>query len=240
MEVGSGTFIPGFEDQLIGLEAGEEKDVEVTFPEEYHEEKLAGKPAVFKVKIHEIKTKELPALDDEFAKDVNDEVETLEELKAKIRERLEEQKNTQAENKLRDELVEKAAENVEVDIPQVMIDNELERMMNEFQQRLLLQGLNLELYYQFSGQSEEELREQMRKDAEKRVKYNLTLEAIAKAENIDVTEEEVNEELQKMADMYNMPVESVKRALGSTEGIKEDLKIKKAVDFLVENRKDVA
>lgn len=240
LEVGSGTFIPGFEDQLVGLEAGEEKDVEVTFPEEYHEEKLAGKPAVFKVKIHEIKTKELPALDDEFAKDVNDEVETLEELRAKIRERLEEQKNTQAENKLRDELVEKAAENVEVDIPQVMIDNELERMMNEFQQRLQLQGLNLELYYQFSGQSEEELREQMRKDAEKRVKYNLTLEAIAKAENIDVTEEEVNEELQKMADMYNLPVESVKRALGSTEGIKEDLKIKKAVDFLVENRKDVA
>lgn len=240
LEIGSGTFIPGFEEQLIGLEAGAEKDVEVTFPEEYHAENLAGKPAVFKVKIHEIKRKELPALDDEFAKDVNEDVETLDELKANIRKRLEEEKKTYAENKLRDDLVEKAAENVEVDIPQVMIDNELDRMMREFEQRLQMQGLNLQLYFQFSGQDEEGLREQMKEDAEKRVKYSLTLEAIANAENIEVSEEEVNEELQKMAEAYNLSVENMKKIIGSTDHLKEDLKIKKAIDFLVENRKDVA
>lgn len=240
LEIGSGTFIPGFEEQLIGLEAGAEKDVEVTFPEEYHAENLAGKPAVFKVKIHEIKRKELPALDDEFAKDVNEDVETLDELKAKIRKRLEEEKKTYAENKLRDDLVEKAAENVEVDIPQVMIDNELDQMMREFEQRLQMQGLNLQLYFQFSGQDEEGLREQMKEDAEKRVKYSLTLEAIANAENIEVSEEEVNEELQKMAEAYNLSVENMKKIIGSTDHLKEDLKIKKAIDFLVENRKDIA
>jgi len=240
LEIGSGTFIPGFEDQLVGLEAGAEKDIEVTFPEEYHAENLAGKPATFKVKVHEIKTKELPALDDEFAKDVNDEVETLEELKAKTKERLEEQKKQQAESKLRDELVEKAAENAEVDIPQVMIDNEVDRMMREFEQRLQMQGMNLELYFQFSGQDEDGLRDQMKEDAEKRVKYNLTLEAIVKAENITVSDEEVDAEIEKMAEMYNMTAENVKKALGTTEGIKEELKIKKAIDFLVENRKDVA
>lgn len=240
LEIGSGTFIPGFEDQLIGLEAGVEKEIEVTFPEEYHAENLAGKPATFKVKVHEIKTKELPALDDEFAKDVNDAVETLEELKAKTKERLEEQKKHYAENKLRDELVEKAAENAEVDIPQVMIDNEVDRMMREFEQRLQMQGMNLELYFQFSGQDEDGLRDQMKEDAEKRVKYNLTLEAIVKAENITVSEEEVDAEIEKMAEMYNMSAENVKKALGSTEGIEEELKMKKAIDFLVENRNDVA
>lgn len=235
LEIGSGTFIPGFEEQLIGLEAGAEKDIEVSFPEEYHAENLAGKPATFKVKLHEIKTKELPALDDEFAKDVNEEVETLDELKAKTRERLEEQKNQHAENKLRDDLVEKAAENAEVEIPEVMVDQEVDRMMKEFEQRLQMQGMNLELYFQFSGQDEAALREQMKEDAKKRVKFNLTLEAIAKAEEIIVSDEEADEEIAKMAEMYNMSAENVKAALGSTEGIKEDLKVRKAIDFLVEN-----
>lgn len=236
LEVGSGSFIPGFEEQLVGLEAGAEKDVEVTFPEEYHAEDLAGKPAVFKVKIHEIKAKELPALDDEFAKDVDEEVETLAELTEKTKKRLEEAKENEAEGKLREELVAKASENAEVDIPQAMVDTELDRMMKEFEQRLQMQGMNLELYFQFSGQDEDALKEQMKEDAAKRVKSNLTLEAIAAAENLQVSDEEVEEELSKMAEAYNMPIENIKQAIGSTEAMKEDLKVRKAIDFLVENR----
>ncbi|MCM3035482.1 trigger factor [Bacillus pumilus] len=236
LEVGSGSFIPGFEEQLVGLEAGAEKDVEVTFPEEYHAEDLAGKPAVFKVKIHEIKAKELPALDDEFAKDVDEEVETLAELTEKTKKHLEEAKENEAEGKLREELVEKASENAEVDIPQAMVDTELDRMMKEFEQRLQMQGMNLELYFQFSGQDEDALKEQMKEDAAKRVKSNLTLEAIAAAENLQVSDEEVEEELSKMAEAYNMPIENIKQAIGSTEAMKEDLKVRKAIDFLVENR----
>ena len=236
LEVGSGSFIPGFEEQLVGLEAGAEKDVEVTFPEEYHAEDLAGKPAVFKVKIHEIKAKELPALDDEFAKDVDEEVETIAELTEKTKKRLEEAKENEAEGKLREELVAKASENAEVDVPQAMVDTELDRMMKEFEQRLQMQGMNLELYFQFSGQDEDALKEQMKEDAAKRVKSNLTLEAIAAAEDLQVSDEEVEEELSKMAEAYNMPVENIKQAIGSTEAMKEDLKVRKAIDFLVENR----
>ena len=236
LEVGSGSFIPGFEDQLVGLEAGAEKDVEVTFPEEYHAEELAGKPAVFKVKIHEIKAKELPDLDDEFAKDIDEEVETLAELTEKTKKRLEEAKENEADAKLREELVLKASENAEADVPQAMIDTELDRMLKEFEQRLQMQGMNLELYTQFSGQDEAALKEQMKEDAEKRVKSNLTLEAIAKAENLEVSDEEVEAELTKMAEAYNMPVENIKQAIGSTDAMKEDLKVRKAIDFLVENR----
>lgn len=240
LEVGSGQFIPGFEDQLVGLEAGAEKDVEVNFPEEYHAENLAGKPAVFKVKIHEIKAKELPALDDEFAKDVDEEVETLAELKTKTRDRLESTKKTEAENHLRDTVIEKAADNAEVDIPEAMVNTELDRMLKEFEQRLQMQGMNLDLYFQFSGQDENALRGQMKEDAGKRVRINLTLEAITKAENIEVSEDEVNAELEKMAEMYSTPVESIKQMLGGLDGIKEDLKFRKAIDLLVENSKDVA
>ncbi|MEI4790141.1 trigger factor [Bacillus sp. FJAT-53060] len=236
LEVGSGSFIPGFEEQLVGLEAGAEKDVEVTFPEEYHAEDLAGKPAVFKVKIHEIKAKELPALDDEFAKDVDEEVETLDELTEKTKKRLEEAKENEAEGKLREELVAKASENAEADIPQAMVDTELDRMMKEFEQRLQMQGMNLELYFQFSGQDEDTLKEQMKEDATKRIKSNLTLEAIAAAEELQVSDEEVEGELSKMAEEYNMPVENIKQAIGSTDAMKGDLKVRKAIDFLVENR----
>jgi trigger factor len=240
LEIGSGTFIPGFEEQLVGLEAGAEKEIEVTFPEEYHAEELAGKPATFKIKVHEIKAKQLPALDDEFAKDVNEEVETLDELKAKIKQSLEEAKKNEAETTLRNALVEKAAENAEIDIPEVMVKNETDRMLREFEQRLQMQGLNLNLYYQFSGQDEEAVREQMKADAEKRVRVSLTLEAIAKAENIEVTEEDINKELEEMSNMYGIDVETLKNMLGSLEGIKEDLKLRKAIDFLVENSKTVA
>ncbi|MDT0161882.1 trigger factor [Bacillus sp. AG4(2022)] len=237
LELGSGQFIPGFEEQLEGTAAGESKDVEVTFPEEYHAAELACKKAVFKVTVHEIKGKELPELDDEFAKDVDEEVETLDALKEKIRTRLEESKKQESENNLRDTVVEKAADNAEIDLPAVMIDNEVDRMMQEFEQRLQMQGMNLELYFQFSGQDESALREQMKEEGEKRVRINLTLEEIAKAENIEVTDEEVTAELDKMAEMYNMTADAIKQALGSLDSVKADLKVKKAVDFLIENSK---
>lgn len=237
LELGTGSFIPGFEEQLVGLAAGESKEVEITFPEEYHAAELAGKPATFKVTIHEIKGKELPALDDEFAKDVDDEVETLDALKEKIRTRLADSKKHEAEHHVRDTIVEKAAANSEVEIPEVMIENEVNRMLQEFEQRLQMQGMNLELYFQFSGQDEKALREQMKDEAQTRVRVNLTLEAIAKAENLEATDEDVNAELENMAGMYNMTVDSIKKALGGLDGIKADLKLKKAVDFLVENKK---
>ncbi|RSD23341.1 trigger factor [Mesobacillus subterraneus] len=241
LELGSGSFIPGFEEQLVGTATGEEKDVEVSFPEEYHAAELAGKPATFKVKVHEIKGKELPALDDEFAKDADEEVETLDELKAKIKDRLAHDKAHQKEHFVRDTVVEKAAANAEIEVPDAMIDTEIDRMVNEFEQRLQMQGMNLELYYQFSGQDEAALRGQMKEEAATRVRVNLTLEAIAKAENIEVSDEEVSAELDKMAEMYNMTADQIKAALGgSLDGIKGDLQLKKAVDFLVENSKSVA
>jgi trigger factor len=239
LELGSNSFIPGFEEQLVGLETGSEKDIEVNFPEEYHAAELAGKPAVFKVKIHEIKSKELPELDDEFAKDVDDEVETLAELKEKTRKNLEHDKMHQEESHIRDTVIEKAAANAEMDIPEVMISNEVDRMMKDFEQRIQSQGLNLELYYQFSGQDEEALKAQMLDEAKNQVRVSLTLDAIAKAENIEATEEDVNAEIEKMAEMYKMEVADIKKALGSLENLKGDLKINKAIDFLVENRKTV-
>ncbi|MEH7354292.1 trigger factor [Neobacillus drentensis] len=237
LELGTGSFIPGFEEQLVGVATGESKDVEVTFPEEYHAAELAGKPAVFKVTVHEIKGKELPELDDEFAKDVDEEVETLDALKEKIKTRLEDSKKHEAEHHLRDTVVEKAAANAEVEIPEVMVETEVNRMLQEFEQRLQMQGMNLELYFQFSGQDENALRGQMKEEAQNRVKINLTLEAIAKAENLEVTDEDVNAELEKMAGMYNMTVDAITQALGGVEGIKADLKLQKAVNFLVENKK---
>ncbi|MDT8859491.1 trigger factor [Alkalihalobacillus sp. MEB130] len=240
LEIGSGQFIPGFEEQLVGLKSGEEKDVEVTFPEEYHAENLAGKPATFKVKIHDIKRKELPALDDEFAKDANEEVETLEELKTQLKDKLQKDKDHQAEHAVRDTLVEKAAENATIDIPEAMVNTEVDRMLQEFEQRLQAQGMNLELYFQFSGQDENAMREQFKTDAAKRVRVNLTLEAIALAENLEATDEDVDKEIEKMAEMYQRSAEEIKNifaAQGGLEGIKGDLKIQKAVEFLVENSK---
>jgi trigger factor len=238
LELGSGQFIPGFEEQLVGAAAGEEKEVEVTFPEEYHAAELAGKAATFKVKLHEIKTKELPALDDEFAKDADEEVETLAELKEKIEKRLQESKKNEAETAVREALVEKASENAEVEIPEVMVNSEVDRMMQEFGQRLQMQGMNLDLYFQFSGQTEEDLRAQMTEDAGKRVRTNLTLEAIAAAENLEVSDEEAEEEVNKMAEQYNMSADNIKQALGGLDTLKADLKVRKALEFLVDNSKE--
>nr|WP_010099028.1 trigger factor [Ornithinibacillus scapharcae] len=241
LEIGSGQFIPGFEEQLVGKEVGVETEIKVTFPEDYHAEDLAGKEATFKVTVHEIKSKELPELDDEFAKDVDDEVETLEELKTKKREELEAEKKQSADNAKREDLINKASDNAEVEIPEVMVDTELDRMMREFEQRLQMQGMTLDLYYQFSGQDETALKDQMREDAGKRVKTNLTLEAIIKAENLEVTEEDVTAELDNMAAMYGVDTEQLTQMLGgNTDAIKEDLLFRKAIDFLVDNSKTAA
>lgn len=240
LEIGSGQFIPGFEEQLVGKTTGEDTEVEITFPEDYHAEELAGKAATFKVKIHEVKYKELPELDDEFAKDVDEEVETLDELKKKKKEQLEEQKKQEADNHKRETLIEKASENAQVDVPVEMIDTELDQMVKEFEQRLQAQGMTMEMYAQFSGQDEDALKEQMKDDAAKRVKTNLTLEAIVNAENLEATEEDVNAELEKMASMYGTDVEQLKQMLGgNSDAIKEDLKMRKAIDFLVEQSKTV-
>ncbi|RYG74843.1 trigger factor [Lentibacillus lipolyticus] len=238
LEVGSGQFIPGFEEQLPGKTAGEETEIEVTFPEDYHAEHLAGKKAVFEVKIHDIKTKELPELDDEFAKDVDEEVETLQELKEKKKDELQKQREQDAENQKRETLIEKASENAEVDIPEAMVESELDRMLQEFEQQLQMQGMTLDMYYQFSGQDKDALKEQMREDAKKRVKTNLTLEAIYHAENLEVTDEDVDEELSNMASMYGTDAEQLKQMLGgNTDALKEELKTRKAIEFLVENSK---
>jgi len=242
LEVGSGTFIPGFEDQLIGLKAGEEKEVNVTFPEEYHAENLAGKPATFKVKLHEIKRLHLPELDDEFAQDVS-EFDTLDELKADIEKSLKEKSEREKEEYTRNTLVELAAENAEVEIPEVMIETEMDHMLRQFEQRLMYQGLNLDLYSQFTGQSKEEIKGQFKEDAEKRVKANLVLEAIAKAENIEVTDEDVEQEIQEMAKQMEREVDDVRRLLenqGAVDSVKEQLRVKKTIDLLVSNSKNKA
>jgi len=235
LEIGSGQFIPGFEEQLIGKESGIETEVPITFPEDYHAEELAGKEAVFQVKIHEIKEKEFPELDDEFAKDVDEEVETLDELRTKKKDELLKQKEQDIENKKRETLIEQVTENAEVEIPDAMVETELNQMLQEFEQRLQMQGMALEQYFQFSGQTEEELKEQMRNDAFLRVKTNLTLEAILETEEIEVSEEDIDAELTEMADMYKMEKEQILGMLGGNPDVlKEDLKMKKAINFIVD------
>ncbi len=241
LEIGSGHFIPGFEEQLIGKEAGEEVEVNVTFPEDYHAKDLAGKDAVFKVKIHEIKEKQVPELDDEFAKDVDDEVETLAELREKKEKEIRERKQREYENKIRETIIEKVTENAEIDIPEAMINTELDNMLREFEQTVQMQGMTMDMYYEMSGQDEEKLREHMKEDAEKRVKTNLTLEAIFEAENLEVSEEAIDEEIAKMADMYKLEKDQIISMLGgNTDILKNDLKFKTTIDFLVEHGKPVA
>ncbi|MGE7622808.1 trigger factor [Viridibacillus sp. NPDC096237] len=235
LEIGSGSFIPGFEEQLIGAKSGEAKEVEVTFPEEYHAAELAGKQATFKVTISEVKGKELPELNDDLAKEIDSEVEGLDALRTKLKEKTAAEKLTASETALRDELVEKAAANASMDIPEAMINTEIDRMMQEFTQRLQMQGMNLDLYYQFSGQDEAALRGQMKTDAESRVRVSLVLEAIAEAEKIEVTEEDLTAELEKMSAQFGMDAEQIKTALGGTHVLEHDIKIQKTVEFLANN-----
>ncbi|WP_134684793.1 trigger factor [Brevibacillus migulae] len=239
LELGSGTFIPGFEEQIVGMAIGEEKDITLTFPEEYHSPNLAGKEALFKVKLNGIKRKNLPALDDEFAKDVS-EFDTLDELKADTKKKLEERAANEKDTYVREQLLLKASENAEIEIPGVMIEQELDQMVNEFGQRLRMQGMDIELYYQFSGMDESQLRDQLRPDATTRVRSALTMEAIAKAENIQVTEEDITEELNKMASMYGRPADELRKIFTSQDGLaglRQDIQARKTIDLLVAENK---
>lgn len=239
LELGSGSFIPGFEDQVVGLNIAEEKEINVTFPENYQAENLAGKPVVFKVKLNEIKRKNLPALDDEFAKDIS-EFDTLDEYKADLSQKMAARKAKDAEVAREAAIVDKATEGSELDVPQVMISSEINDMMKDFENRLRQQGMNLELYFQFSGQDEAALKEQMKGDAEKRVRNNLVLEEIAKAENLDVSEDDINEELENLSKLYSRSTQELRdifAANGYLETLGSDLKVRKAVKFLIENSK---
>ena len=232
LELGSGSFIPGFEDQLVGAKAGDDVEVKVTFPEDYQAEDLAGKEAIFKVKVHEVKEKELPELDDEFAKDVDDEVETLDELKAKIREELTATKASQAQEAVHDEALRKAVENAEVvELPHVMVHEEVHRAMDEFLNNMQRQGISPEMYYQLTNSTEADLHKQFEQDAELRVKTNLVIEAIVKAEDLEATEEEIEKEIAELAETYNMPVDQVKRLL-TTDMLSHDITMKKAIDLV--------
>ncbi|MCC0684813.1 trigger factor [Clostridioides sp. ZZV14-6345] len=234
--IGSNTFIPGFEEQLVGKKAGEEVEVNVTFPEEYHSQDLAGKPVVFNVKINDVKVKELSALDDEFAKDTS-EFDTLEELKADVRAKLEEEAKNRADAETRNSVVEKVAENTEIEIPEVMIQHQIDNMLNELNYQLQYQGFGLQQLLDMTGRTMEELREERKEDAKKLVKSSLVLEAITKAEGIEATEEEFKAELEKMASTYNMEIEKIEASLrdADKEDIKGQIKIRKTIDLLVEN-----
>ena len=234
--IGSNTFIPGFEDQLVGKKAGEEVEVNVTFPEAYHAENLAGKPVVFNVKVNDVKVKEVPALDDEFAKDTT-EFETLAELRADVKAKLEEQAKNAADAEMRNALVEKVSANTEVEIPEAMVQHQIDNMLMELNYQLQYQGLNLEQLLQMTGRGLDELREERRADAERLVKSSLVLEAIAEKENVVANDADGDAELEKMAAMYNMEVEKIKSSLRETdiEDIKGQIKIRKTLDLLVEN-----
>ena len=235
LTIGSGAFIPGFEEQLIGAEIDKEVEVNVTFPEDYHAEELAGKPAVFKCTVHTIKEKEMPELDDEFASEVS-ECETLEDYKAEVKKKIKESKETEGKEKKENQAVDQAVENAEMDIPQPMIDLQVRQMADDFARRIQQQGLTVEQYFQFTGLTEEKMMEELKPQAEKRIKTRLVLEAIAKAENIEVSDERLDEELQKMADAYQMEIEKIKEFMGENEKaqMKEDIAVQEAVTLITE------
>ena len=230
--LGSGSFIPGFEEQVVGHAAGEEFDVNVTFPEEYQAAELAGKAAVFKIKLHEVKTKEMPVLDDEFAKDVS-EYDTLDELKASIRKGMEEQNEKQASLQVENDLVDQVIGTIEGDIPDAMYESRLDELVRDFEYRLQQQGLKLEMYLQYMGQTMETFRASFKEQAEKQVKIRLALEAVAAQEKIEASQEDFEAEMQRIADAYKMEVEKVKELVSEAE-VKKDLAVNKAIDFIKE------
>lgn len=239
LTIGSGTFIPGFEEQLVGAEIGKETEVNVTFPEDYQAEDLKGKAAVFKCTVKEIKEKELPTLDDEFASEVS-EFETLAEYKADIRGRLEERKAKAAREAKEAAVIEEIIKDSDMEIPEAMIETQQRQMIDEFAQRIQMQGLTLEQYFQFTGASYDQMIEQVKPQAEKRIQSRLVLEAVAAAEKIEATEEDYEEELKSMAEAYQMEVDKVKELLPekSVQQIKEDIAVKKAAEFVVDNAKE--
>lgn len=239
LELGSGSFIPGFEDQLIGHNADEDVDVNVTFPEDYHAKNLAGKDALFKVKIHEIKKKQLPELDDDFAKDVDEDVDTLAELKEKTKKQLQEEKDNQAKAAIEDAAINKAVANAEIqDIPQAMLDDDTNRQMQQYLAGMQQQGISPQMYFQITGTKEEDLKKQFANDAAQRVKTNLVLEAIVDDANLDATDEEIAKEISDLAKQYGMEEDAVKKAL-SKDMLMHDIKIRKAVDLVADSAKQV-
>ena len=239
LTIGSGSFIPGFEEQLIGVEAEKEVEVNVTFPKEYHAEELAGQEAVFKCTVHEIKVKELPELDDDFAAEVS-EYDTLDEYKAALKAEIKEKKVAEGKRKQEDQAVEAAVANASMDIPEPMIDTQVNQMMQDFTMRLQQQGLSMEQYAQFTGSTVEKFKADLRPEAVKRIQTRLVLEAVAKAENIEITDEKLDEELAKMAETYKMEVDKLKEYMGEAEKeqMKKDMAVQEAVTFLVDNAKE--
>ena len=233
LTLGAGQFIPGFEDQVIGHNVGDEFDIDVTFPEDYHAEELKGKPAVFKIKLHEIKMKELPVVDDEFVKDVS-EFDTVDDYRKDIEKHLTEQREKAADNDVENQLVEAVIEKVQAEIPDEMVENEVDEIINSFAYRLQSQGLKLETYLKYTGQTTDDLRVQYKPQAERQVKVRLGMEKIAELENLKPTEEETEAEYQKLADAYGMPLESVKN-LVTVEGINGDIQNQKAIDLVKAN-----
>ena len=237
LELGSKTFIPGFEDQLVGHKAGDEVEVKVTFPDDYQAKDLQGKDAVFEVKIHEVKQKELPELDDDFAKDIDDDVDTLEELKAKVKDEIKEQKEAAAKNAVQEEAISKAVENAKIgDIPEAMIEDDVQRQMDQYFSGMQQQGINPDMYFKLTGTSEEDLRKQFREGSEERVKTNLVLEAIVEKENIEISEDEINDEIKDLATQYGMDEKAVRSAL-SDDMLKHDISIRKVVQEMTDSAK---
>ncbi len=236
LTIGSGQFIPGFEEQLVGAELGKEVEVNVTFPAEYHSEELAGKDATFKCTVHEIKVKELPELDDDFAAEVS-EFDTLDELKADIKAKIKEQKIAEGKRAQEDKAVETAVANATMEIPEAMLNTQVKQMYDEMAQRIQMQGLTMEQYFQFSGLTEEAMLEEIKPNAMRRIQTRLVLETVAKVENIVITDEKVEEEFKKMAESYNMDVETIKQYMGAeaVDQMKKDMAVQEAVTFLVEN-----
>nr|MBP3599008.1 trigger factor [Eubacterium sp.] len=234
LTIGSHSFIDTFEDQLIGKKTGDKVDVNVTFPEEYHAEDLKGKPALFKVEIKEVKVKELPKADDEFASEVS-EFDTLKEYKASVKKTLTDRKKAQVKTEKENQVIEKAVENAKVDLPAPMVDEQVNQMINEFASRLQQQGLGIDQYMQMTGMQPQTLMDQMRPEAEKRIKTRLVLEAVAEAEKIKATAKDIDKEIEKMAEMYNMEVDKIKDMFGDAEKeqISQDIAVQKAVDLLV-------
>ena len=239
LELGSGAFIPGFEDQLVGHKSGEDVEVKVTFPEEYHAQDLAGKEAVFEVKLHEVKEKQLPEMDDEFAKDVDEDVDTLDELKEKTKKQLQEQKEDAAHAAIEDAASEAAVNNAETEeIPQAMLDDDTDRQVQQYLMGMQQQGINPKMYFQITGTTEDDLRKQFANDAAKRVKTNLVLEAIVKDANLEATDEDIDAEIKDLAAQYGMEEDAVKKAL-SKDMLSHDIQIKKAVDLVTDSAKQV-
>lgn len=235
LTIGSGSFIPGFEEQLIGSEIDKELEVKVTFPEEYQAAELAGRDAVFKCTVHGIKAKELPELDDEFASEVS-ECETLEDYKAEVKKNIKERKEREAKENKENQAVEQAVENAQMDIPKAMLDMQVKQMRDDFARRIQQQGLSLEQYFQFTGMTAEKMEEEMRPQADKQIKTRLVLEAVVKAENIEISDERLDEELQKMAEAYQMEVDKLKEFMGDNEKkqIKQDIAVQEAVTVLAD------